>query len=83
MATSFSIPTSSSNISTNSPAAEKSIPASGALRWKVKSDHSLIQGMLDSMLLCRYENITFFGLILFWAVMLNIRVRDRAAGGRR
>ena len=24
-------------------------------RWKVKSDHSLLQGMLDSMLLCRYE----------------------------
>ena len=34
------------------------IPASGALKWKVKSDHSLLQGMLDSMLLCRYENIT-------------------------
>ena len=26
---------------------------------------------------------TFFGLILFWAVMLNIWVRDRASGGRR
>ncbi|MCU0283485.1 MAG: ABC transporter permease [Candidatus Nanopelagicales bacterium] len=26
---------------------------------------------------------TFFGLILFWAVMLNIWVRDRAGGGRR
>jgi len=35
----------------------KLIPASGALRWKVKSDHSLLQGMLDSMLLCRYENM--------------------------
>jgi len=33
------------------------IQASGALRWKVKSDHSLLQGMLDSMLLCRYENM--------------------------
>jgi glutathione S-transferase len=33
----------------------KIVPASGALRWKVKSDHSLLQGMLDSMLLCRYE----------------------------
>jgi glutathione S-transferase len=33
----------------------KLIPASGATRWKVKSDHSLLQGMLDSMLLCRYE----------------------------
>src|SRR4029078_10634114 len=31
----------------------KLIPASGPTRWKVKSDHSLIQGMLDSMLLCR------------------------------
>jgi glutathione S-transferase len=36
----------------------KLIPASGPLRWKVKRDHSLLQGMLDSMLLCRYENIT-------------------------
>src|SRR5260370_38069425 len=35
----------------------KLIPASGAVRWKVKSDHSLLQGMLDSMLLCRYENM--------------------------
>src|SRR5277367_4653458 len=36
----------------------KLIPASGPLKWKVKSDHSLLQGMLDSMLLCRYENLT-------------------------
>jgi glutathione S-transferase len=35
----------------------KLIPASGPARWKVKSDHSLTQGMLDSMLLCRYENM--------------------------
>src|SRR5258708_25460459 len=35
----------------------KLIPASGALRWKVKSDHSLLQRMLDSMLLCRYEQM--------------------------
>jgi glutathione S-transferase len=34
------------------------VPASGAMKWKVKSQHSLLQGMLDSMLLCRYENIT-------------------------
>jgi glutathione S-transferase len=34
----------------------KLIPASGPARWKIKSDHSLTQGMLDSMLLCRYEN---------------------------
>jgi glutathione S-transferase len=36
----------------------KLIPASGPARWKVKTDHSLLQGMLDSMLLCRYEKIT-------------------------
>ena len=36
----------------------KLIPASGAARWKVKSEHSMLQGMLDSMLLCRYEKIT-------------------------
>jgi glutathione S-transferase len=33
----------------------KLIPASGPMRWKVKTEHSLLQGMLDSMLLCRYE----------------------------
>ena len=33
------------------------IPTSGEARWKVKSDHSLLQGMLDSMLLCRYEKM--------------------------
>ena len=33
----------------------KLIPKSGPERWKVKSDHSLLQAMLDSMLLCRYE----------------------------
>jgi glutathione S-transferase len=31
------------------------IPASGPTRWQVKSNHSILQGMLDSMLLCRYE----------------------------
>src|ERR1700730_15443564 len=35
----------------------KLIQASGPTRWKVKSDHSLLQGMLDSMLLCRYEKM--------------------------
>jgi glutathione S-transferase len=35
----------------------KLIPASGPDRWRVKSDHSLLQGMLDSMLLCRYERM--------------------------
>ena len=33
------------------------IPAYGRKRWQVKTDHSLIQGMLDSMLLCRYEGM--------------------------
>jgi glutathione S-transferase len=35
----------------------KLIPTSGPDRWRVKSDHSLLQGMLDSMLLCRYERM--------------------------
>ena len=35
----------------------KLIPASGSLKWRVKSDHSMLQGMLDSMLLCRYERM--------------------------
>jgi glutathione S-transferase len=35
----------------------KLIPTSGPDRWKVKSDHSMLDGMLDSMLLCRYENM--------------------------
>jgi glutathione S-transferase len=35
----------------------KLIPASGAERWQVKSDHAMLQGMLDSMLLCRYEKM--------------------------
>ena len=35
----------------------KLIPASGPTRWKVKSDHSMLQAMLDSMLLCRYEKM--------------------------
>jgi glutathione S-transferase len=35
----------------------KLIPASGPERWRVKSDHSLLQGMLDAMLLCRYEKM--------------------------
>ncbi|MEH2481821.1 glutathione S-transferase [Nitrobacteraceae bacterium AZCC 2146] len=33
----------------------KLIPKSGAARWRVKSEHSMIQGMTDAMLLCRYE----------------------------
>jgi glutathione S-transferase len=38
-------------------AGNKLIPASGAARWKVKSEHSMLQGMLDAMLLCRYEKL--------------------------
>ena len=33
------------------------IPASGPARWHARSDHSCLQGMLDSMLLCRYETM--------------------------
>lgn len=33
------------------------IPASGPDRWRVKTEHSIIQGMLDAMLLCRYEKL--------------------------
>ena len=33
----------------------KLIPASGAKKWQVKTEHSITQGMLDAMLLCRYE----------------------------
>lgn len=32
------------------------IPASGPRRWQVKTHHSLISGVLDSMVLCRYES---------------------------
>jgi glutathione S-transferase len=35
----------------------KLIPTSGPSKWRVKSEHSMLQGMLDSMLLCRYEAI--------------------------
>jgi glutathione S-transferase len=33
------------------------IPDYGPKRWQTKTDHSLLQGMLDSMLLCRYEKM--------------------------
>ncbi|GMP08866.1 MULTISPECIES: glutathione S-transferase family protein [Bradyrhizobium] len=33
------------------------IPDYGPPRWKAKTNHSLINGMLDSMLLCRYEKM--------------------------
>jgi len=35
----------------------KMLPASGPERWTVKTRHSLLQGMLDAMLLCRYERL--------------------------
>ena len=35
----------------------KLIPASGPTRWARRSEHSMIQGMLDAMLLCRYERM--------------------------
>ena len=34
----------------------KLIPTSRAKKWQVKSEHSITQGMLDAMLLCRYES---------------------------
>jgi glutathione S-transferase len=33
------------------------IPASGTARWQCRSEHAVIQGMLDAMLLCRYEKL--------------------------
>ena len=33
----------------------KLIPASGPNKWQVKTEHSITQGMLDAMLLVRYE----------------------------
>lgn len=36
----------------------KLIPASGPARWKIKTDHSILQGILNSMVLCRYEKVT-------------------------
>lgn len=35
----------------------KLIPASGQTKWQVKTEHSITQGMLDAMLLCRYEKM--------------------------
>jgi glutathione S-transferase len=36
---------------------DKLIPTSGPAKWQVKSEHSLLQGITDSMLLCRYESL--------------------------
>ena len=35
----------------------KLIPASGPAKWQAKTDHSILQGMLDALLLCRYEKM--------------------------
>ena len=35
----------------------KLIPSSGAKRWQVKTEHAITQGMLEAMLLCRYEKL--------------------------
>ena len=41
----------------NELAGGRLIPGYGPRRWQVKTAHSLINGMLDSMLLCRYEKM--------------------------
>lgn len=35
----------------------KLIPASGEQKWRVKTEHAITQGMLEAMLLCRYEKL--------------------------
>jgi glutathione S-transferase len=68
------------------------IPAYGRRRWQVRTDHSLIQGMLDSMLLCRYEmavrpqglqwqawNEDHWNRV--WAGMARFENRDDVLGG--
>ena len=35
----------------------KLFPASGPDKWKRKTEHSILQGMLEAMLLCRYEKM--------------------------
>ena len=35
----------------------KLIPASGPAKWQAKTEHSILQGMLDALLLCRYEKM--------------------------
>ena len=68
------------------------IPAYGRKRWQVKTDHSLLQGMLDSMLLCRYEKaVRPQGLQWqgwsedhwnrVWAGMARFEKRDDVLGG--
>src|SRR5436190_3387409 len=35
----------------------KLIPGSGEAKWRVKTEHAITQGMLEAMLLCRYERM--------------------------
>lgn len=35
----------------------KLIPTANLARWQRRSEHSMLQGMLDAMLLCRYESL--------------------------
>lgn len=35
----------------------KLIPASGSAKWQARTEHSIIQGMQDALLLCRYEKM--------------------------
>jgi glutathione S-transferase len=35
----------------------KLLPANGPEKWKRRTEHSIIQGMLEAMLLCRYEKM--------------------------
>jgi glutathione S-transferase len=35
----------------------KLLPASGPARWQRRGEHSILQGMLEAMLLCRYEKM--------------------------
>jgi glutathione S-transferase len=38
-------------------AGNKLIPTSGPAKWRAKTEHAITQGMLESMLLCRYERM--------------------------
>jgi glutathione S-transferase len=41
----------------NELAGGKLIPAAGLKKWQARTDHSILQGMLDALLLCRYEKM--------------------------
>src|SRR5919206_1734422 len=68
------------------------IPDYGPQRWKAKTDHSLVNGMLDSMLLCRYEAMVRPEPMRWqawsddhwnraWAGMARFEARDDVLGG--